>query len=135
MTIPRYGTANFDTLQCAAAGGRMTVKNRPMVYTHPLTGARSHLLTIDRMDGNQPMQLPDALRVWVMNDYRIELVGFSDGMRDRLRSLGLFSEMIAWKVRSFIPASDDGQAVLSRLIERHLIVDIAGGGDRHAARV
>ncbi|OBZ97486.1 methylase (plasmid) [Pararhizobium polonicum] len=65
-------------------------------------------------------------RVRVMNDYRIELTGFTDGMRDRLRSLGLFSEMIAWKVRFFIPASDDGQAVLSRLLERHRIVDVAG---------
>lgn len=65
-------------------------------------------------------------RVRVMNDYRIELAGFTDGMRDRLRSIGLFSEMIAWKVRFFIPASDDGQAVLSRLIERHRIVDVAG---------
>ncbi|ENN85562.1 hypothetical protein RHSP_06747 [Rhizobium freirei PRF 81] len=67
-------------------------------------------------------------RVRVMNDYRIELVGFTDGMRDRLRSFGLFSEMIAWKGRFLIPASDDGQAVLSRLIERHRIVDVAGRG-------
>lgn len=67
-------------------------------------------------------------RVRVMNDYRIELSGFSDGMRDRLRSIGLFSEMIAWKVRFFIPASDDGPAVLSRLLERHRIVDVAGRG-------
>jgi hypothetical protein len=95
----------------------MTVKNRRLVYTHPLTGAQSHLLTIERMDGNQPMQLPDALCVRVMNDYRIGLVGFSDGMRDRLRSLGLFSEMVAWKVRLFVLASDDGQAALARLIE------------------
>jgi hypothetical protein len=67
-------------------------------------------------------------RVRVMNDYRIELAGFTDGMRDRLRSIGLFSEMIAWKVRFFIPASDDGQAVLSRLVERHRVVDVAGRG-------
>ncbi|OWV98862.1 bifunctional class I SAM-dependent methyltransferase/DEAD/DEAH box helicase [Rhizobium sp. R693] len=67
-------------------------------------------------------------RVRVMNDYRIELAGFTDGMRDRLRSIGLFSEMIAWKVRFFIPSSNDGQAVLSRLIERHRIIDVAGRG-------
>lgn len=68
-------------------------------------------------------------RVRVMNDYRVELAGFTDGMRDRLRSIGLFSEMIAWKVRFFIPASnDDGQAVLSRLIELHRIIDVAGRG-------
>lgn len=127
MAIPRYGAANFDTLQCAVAGGRMTMKNRRLVYTHPLTGAQSHLLTIERMDGNQPLPLPDALHVRAMN-YRVDLVSFSDGMHDRLRSLGLFSDMIARKVRFFIPSSDDGQAVLSRLIERHRIVDVAGRG-------
>lgn len=67
-------------------------------------------------------------RVRVMNDYRIELTGFTDGMRDRLRSIGLFSEMIAWKVRFFIPAPNDGQAVLSRLIELHRVVAVAGRG-------
>lgn len=67
-------------------------------------------------------------RVRVMNDYRIELTGFTDGMRDRLRSIGLFSEMIAWKVRFFIPTSEEGPAILSRLLERHRIVDVAGRG-------
>jgi hypothetical protein len=67
-------------------------------------------------------------RVRVMNDYRVELTGFTDGMRDRLRSVGLFSEMIAWKVRFFIPTTDEGSAILSRLIERHRIVDVAGRG-------
>ena len=67
-------------------------------------------------------------RVRVMNDYRVELTGFTDGMRDRLRSIGLFSEMIAWKVRFFIPTTDEGPAILSRLIERHRIVDVAGRG-------
>jgi predicted RNA methylase len=65
-------------------------------------------------------------RVRVMNDYRIELSGFTDGMRDRLRSLGLFSEMITWKVRFFVPTTDEGPAILSRLIERHRVVDVAG---------
>lgn len=65
-------------------------------------------------------------RVRVMNDYRVELSGFTDGMRDRLRSIGLFSEMIAWKVRFFVPTTDEGPAILSRLIERHRVVDVAG---------
>jgi hypothetical protein len=127
MAIPRYGAANFDTLQCAVAGGRMTVKNRRLVYTHPLTGAQSHLLTIERMDGNQPMQLPDALCVRVMNDYRIGLVGFSDGMRDRLRSLACSPRWLPgrsgcsswrqmtgrrrWRASSMSPAEVDRHAV------------------------
>ncbi|WP_416067705.1 hypothetical protein ACK9YZ_23055 [Rhizobium sp. ZK1] len=67
-------------------------------------------------------------RVRVVNDCRVELSGFTDGMRDRLRSLGLFSEMIVWKVRFLNAASDEGQAALSRRIERHRIVDVAGRG-------
>ncbi len=81
------------------------------------------------LDGSSIVALAGNMtlrRVRVMNDYRVELAGFTDGMRDRLRSIGLFSEMIAWKVRFFIPASDDGQAVLSRLLERHRVVDVAG---------
>ncbi|AFL54940.1 methylase [Sinorhizobium glycinis] len=65
-------------------------------------------------------------RVRVMNDYRVELNGFTDGMRDRLKSVGLFSEMIAWKLRFFIPTSEEGSAIVARLIERHPIVDVTG---------
>jgi hypothetical protein len=49
-----------------------------------------------------------------------------DGMRDSLRSIGFFSEMIAWKVRFFVPTTDEAPAILSRLIERHRGVDVAG---------
>ncbi|MBB6469050.1 putative RNA methylase [Aminobacter lissarensis] len=77
--------------------------------------------TVVGLAGNMTLR-----RVRVMNDYRVELAGFTDGMRDRLRSIGLFSEMIAWKLRFFIPTTDEGPAILSRLIERHRIVDVAG---------
>jgi predicted RNA methylase len=63
-------------------------------------------------------------RVRVMNDNRVELTGFTDGMRDWLRSIGLFSEMIAWKLRFFIPVTDEGAAILSRLIQRHRLLDV-----------
>lgn len=64
-------------------------------------------------------------RVRVMNEYRVELVDFTDGMRDWLRSIGLFSEMINWKLRFFVPVTDEGAEILSKLIERHRLVDIA----------
>ncbi|MET3793269.1 bifunctional class I SAM-dependent methyltransferase/DEAD/DEAH box helicase [Aquamicrobium terrae] len=63
-------------------------------------------------------------RVMVMNDYRIELSGFSDGMRDWLRSIGLFSEMISWKLRFFVPATSEGPAILSKLMQRHRLIDV-----------
>lgn len=64
-------------------------------------------------------------RVRVMNEYRVELTGFTDGMRDWLRSIGLFFEMINWKLRFFVPVTDEGAEILSKLIERHRLVDVA----------
>lgn len=64
-------------------------------------------------------------RVRVMNDYRIELTGFTDGMRDWLRSIGLFSEMTNWKLRFFVPVTDEGPQILSKLMQRHRLVDVA----------
>ncbi|UXN57814.1 bifunctional class I SAM-dependent methyltransferase/DEAD/DEAH box helicase [Phyllobacterium zundukense] len=63
-------------------------------------------------------------RVRVMNNYRVELTGFTDGMRGWLTSIGLFSEMIAWKMRMFVPTSEEGSAILSRLMQRHRLIDV-----------
>ncbi|MBY5735279.1 methylase [Rhizobium leguminosarum] len=64
-------------------------------------------------------------RVRVMNEYRVELTGFTDGMRDWLRSIGLFSEMINWKLRFFVPVTDEGAEILSKMMQRHRLVDVA----------
>ncbi|EHK74383.1 hypothetical protein SM0020_29100 [Sinorhizobium meliloti CCNWSX0020] len=64
-------------------------------------------------------------RVRLMNDHRVALSGFT-GMRDRLKSMGLFSETIAWELRFFIPTSEEGSAIVARLVERHPIVDVTG---------
>lgn len=45
-------------------------------------------------------------------------------MRDWLRSIGLFSEMIAWKLRFFVPVTDEGSVILSRLLQRHRLLDV-----------
>ncbi|RFB83029.1 hypothetical protein B5K11_35670 [Rhizobium leguminosarum bv. trifolii] len=63
-------------------------------------------------------------RVRVMNGYRVELTGFTDGMRDWLRSIGLFPEMINWKLRFFVPVTDQGPEILSKLMQRHRLIDI-----------
>ncbi|WP_313195213.1 strawberry notch-like NTP hydrolase domain-containing protein [Shinella zoogloeoides] len=79
------------------------------------------------VDGSSIISLAGEMtlrRVRVMNDNRVELTGFTDGMRDWLRSIGLFSEMIAWKLRFFIPVTDDGSAILSRLMQRHRLLDV-----------
>lgn len=63
-------------------------------------------------------------RVRVMSDNRVELIGFTDGMRDWLRSIGLFSEMIAWKLRFFVPVTEEGPAILLELTRRHQLLDV-----------
>ncbi|MBE0577945.1 strawberry notch family protein [Devosia sp.] len=78
--------------------------------------------------GKSILELGDGLhlrRVRSMNDYRLELTGFTDGMRDRLRSMGLMSEIISWKLRFFVPMGTEGPAILARLIERYTLIGIA----------
>jgi len=80
------------------------------------------------LDGSSIVGLAGGItlrRVRVMNDYRVELTGFTDGMRDWLRSIGLFSEMISWKLRFFVPVTHEGAEILSKLIERYRLVDVA----------
>ncbi|MGM4884854.1 strawberry notch-like NTP hydrolase domain-containing protein [Rhizobium sp. 62_C5_N11_2] len=128
----------------------MTVTERRLIYTHPVTGAQSHLLTIERRDRNAPMQLEEVQRL-VEQDPRAKLmingksgrpavmvparsIMLDDGSiqprvsliwpMDELR-FDLFSEMINWKLRFFVPVTDEGAAILLKLIERHRLVDIA----------
>jgi hypothetical protein len=56
-------------------------------------------------------------RVRVMGAYRIELSGFDDTMRDRLRTYGLFAEIISWKLRMFGPTDASGAEVLAKVLD------------------
>jgi len=58
-------------------------------------------------------------RVRVMHAHRIELVGFTDAMRERLTAYGLFHEIIAWKLRMFVPTDGRGIEVLAKVLERY----------------
>jgi hypothetical protein len=51
-------------------------------------------------------------------------------MRDRLRTYGLFGEIISWKLRMFVPTDADGTEVLAKLLDRYAIERIA---EREAA--
>ena len=54
-----------------------------------------------------------------MGAYRIELSGFTDAMRDRLRSYGLFAEIISWKLRMFVPTDESGIEILSKVLDHY----------------
>ena len=59
-------------------------------------------------------------RSLVMGAHRVELTGFSDGAVDRLKALGLTSEIIAWHLRLFVPIAEDrGPAILEAILDRH----------------
>jgi protein strawberry notch len=80
------------------------------------------------LDGRTVLQLQDELtlrRARVMGEFRIELSDFTDGMVDRLKAIGLVSEIISWKLRLFVPVGTSGPSILARLMERHPLVRIA----------
>ncbi len=80
------------------------------------------------IDGKTVLDLAEGLqlrRVRVMGANRIELTGFTDTMRDRLRAYGLFGEIISWKLRFFVPVDATGPAILAKVLERYPIARIA----------
>jgi predicted RNA methylase len=80
------------------------------------------------MEGKTILDLSEGLqlrRVRVMSVNRIELTGFTDMMRDRLRAYGLFGEIISWKLRMFVPTDAAGCEVLGKVLERYPLERIA----------
>jgi protein strawberry notch len=85
------------------------------------------------MGGRMIVHLADGMelrRVKVMNAHRIELTGFTGAMRERLSAYGLFQEIIAWKLRMFVPTDAHGVEVLAKLMERYHLQRVA---DREVA--
>ena len=85
------------------------------------------------LDGKTILDLTEGLqlrRSRVMGANRIELSGFTDVMRDRLRAYGLFHEIISWKLRMFVPVDANGPVVLAKLLERWPVERI---GEKEAA--
>ncbi|MER9776914.1 strawberry notch-like NTP hydrolase domain-containing protein [Mesorhizobium sp. M0220] len=79
------------------------------------------------IEGKIGLQLAEGLvlrRSRVMNDYRVELVGFTEAMVPRLKALGLISEIISWKLKLFVPTGDEGSAILATLLDRHTLVGV-----------
>jgi predicted RNA methylase len=85
------------------------------------------------IEGRTILDLAEGLqlrRVRVMGTNRIELTGFTDVMRDRLRAYGLFSEIISWKLRFFVPVDSTGSEIIGKLLDRFPVERI---GEREAA--
>jgi hypothetical protein len=83
-----------------------------------LTAAQVHALILE---GKTVVRLSEGMelhRSRVMGVNRIELSGFSEAAKDRLKADGFFSEIIAWKLRLFCPTDPRGIAVLEQLLAR-----------------
>jgi hypothetical protein len=80
------------------------------------------------LDGRTILDLADGLqlrRVKVMGESRVELVGFTDGMVERLKAMGLVMEIISWRLRLFIPTGANGPAILDVVLARHPLTRIS----------
>ena len=80
------------------------------------------------LEGRTILDLAEGLqvrRVRVMGAHRVELSGFTDTMRDRLRAYGLFAEIISWKLRMFVPSDASGNEVLAKVLDHYPIERIA----------
>jgi len=107
-------------------------KVSPAWVASALEARTSHLSPDDAftalIDGKTILDLAEGLqlrRVRVMGVNRIELTGFSEPMRDRLRAYGLFSEIITWKLRFFVPVDTAGPGILAKILEGYPIARIA----------
>ncbi|WP_448140512.1 strawberry notch-like NTP hydrolase domain-containing protein [Sphingopyxis fribergensis] len=69
-------------------------------------------------------------RVRAMNDWRIELTGFNDLGVERLKTMGLISEIVSWKLKLYVPAGAAGAEVFAALVDRFPIQRVS---DRKAA--
>jgi hypothetical protein len=93
-----------------------------------LSAAQVHALVLE---GKTLVRLSEGMelhRSRVMGVNRIELSGFTQAAKDRLKADGFFSEIIAWKLRLFCPAESSGIAVLDRLLARCSVTGIHARG-------
>lgn len=113
MVIPSSARAHFDT-RLRAAGKLALVERTDAVSGAPCCAP-------------QRWRIPhDALLLrWVMHDDRIALFGFTGGMVERLKAIGLMSEIISWKLRLFVPSGATGALILGMPMQRHPLIRIA----------
>jgi hypothetical protein len=77
------------------------------------------------LGGRASLQLTGGLqvkRVRVTGEHRIELIGVSERARAALKTIGLFSEVISFRTRLFIPVGENGAAILAAVIERYALL-------------
>jgi hypothetical protein len=116
---PRTKPASIGCRPMTASGSSGAGSRPPGPPMRPGQGCRaSHRMQAYAalIEGKTILDLAEGLqlrRVRVMGVNRIELTGFTEAMRDRLRAYGLFSEIISWKLRFFVPVDAMGREILA----------------------
>ncbi|MDB5584507.1 MAG: Methylase [Bradyrhizobium sp.] len=108
------------------AGERIVGRRVPPAWVAATLGAGAPAITPAQawqalIAGEAVLHLAEGQRLQrmlAMHLHRIELTGFNDLGVERLKALGLMSEIVSWKLRLFVPTGGDGPVVLSRLLER-----------------
>lgn len=73
-------------------------------------------------------------RVTLAGGHRLEFIGFPEGALAGLKALGLTAEIVAWRLRVFVPLDPErGPAILAALLERHSLLRVTGGRTGQAA--
>jgi len=120
------------------AGERIIGRKLSAAWVANVFSADAPTLTPDAafvavMEGRTILDLAEGLqlrRVRVMGACRIELSGFNDTMRDRLRAYGLFGEIISWKLRMFVPTDASGVGILTKVLDTYPVARVS---EREAA--
>lgn len=120
------------------AGERIIGRKVSAMWVANVLAADAPVLTPDAaltalVERRAVLELAEGLRlrrVQVMGAHRIELSGFNDTMRDRLRAYGLFGEIISWKLRMFVPTDASGVEILCKVLDHYPVARIS---EREAA--
>jgi predicted RNA methylase len=102
--------------------GRYLAPDQVAGFLPNLKNVLSPATIATRLEAGQRIELSAAValrKVMIMHRPRYELVGFEAGEVPRLKAIGLFSEIIAYRLRLFVPTGADAEPVIAALITRY----------------
>jgi hypothetical protein len=70
----------------------------------------------------RPHLPPNVITGGLLSDAQLESIIHAV---DRLKAIGLISEIISWKLRLFVPTGAVTPEILSQLMERHPLIHVA----------